>query len=192
MIISSHITGQLHTMLEPHIQKGGVYVDATAGGGRDTLFLASHVGAAGKIYAFDIQGEALVQTRARLLTHEVTASVDLILDSHAKLDAYVKAPIDGMMFNLGYLPGGDPTVVTRGESTCEALDKALALLKKGGFISLLCYTGHPGGMDEYRAVSAYASRLDRHMAQVVEMRWSNSPQSPPVLILIEKSISYPM
>ncbi|MFR3483985.1 MAG: hypothetical protein ACLTXL_11125 [Clostridia bacterium] len=53
MIISSHITGQLHTMLEPHIQKGGVYVDATAGGGRDTLFLASHVGAAGKIYAFD-------------------------------------------------------------------------------------------------------------------------------------------
>lgn len=189
MILSSHITGQLHAMLEPHIQKGGVYVDATAGGGRDTLFLASLVGDEGKIYAFDIQREALEQTRSRLLAHMITAPAELILDSHAQMDIYVKEPVDGVMFNLGYLPGGDPAVVTKSESTCAALDKALALLKKGGFISLLCYTGHPGGTDEYEAISAYASRLDRHMAQVVEMRWSNSPQSPPVLILIEKSIS---
>ncbi len=188
MIISSHITGQLHTMLEPHIQTGGVYIDATAGGGRDTLFLARHVGAAGKVYAFDIQGEALAQTGSRLLTHEVAACVELIQDSHAQLDAYVREPVDGVMFNLGYLPGGDPTVVTESESTREALDKALSLVKRGGFISVLCYTGHPGGIDEYEALSAYASRLDRHMAQAVEMRWSNSPQSPPVLILIEKLI----
>ena len=186
MIVSPHITAQLHAMLSPHMNSDGVYVDATAGGGRDTLFLASRVGREGYVYAFDIQEKALSQTKDRLASETIKAPVELILDSHERMDLYVKRPLDGVMFNLGYLPGGDPTITTERDSTRAAAEKALSLLKHGGFLSLLCYTGHPGGREEYEALSAYAAQLDMHAAQAVEIRWSNCPKSPPVLILIEK------
>ena len=45
---------------------GGTGIDATAGNGYDTLFLASLVGPRGKVYAFDIQPIALQNTRLLL------------------------------------------------------------------------------------------------------------------------------
>lgn len=48
-------------------------------------------------------------------------------------------------FNLGYLPGGDKTIITKSETTHLALEAAKRILKAGGLISLVVYVGHPGG-----------------------------------------------
>jgi hypothetical protein len=57
-----------------------------------------------------------------------------------------------MMFNLGYLPGGDHQLVTRAERTVLALQNACELLADGGVLSVLAYRGHPGGREEAQAV----------------------------------------
>lgn len=48
-------------------------------------------------------------------------------------------------FNLGYLPGGDKTIITEPRTTLEALKVSKDILMPGGLISLVVYVGHPGG-----------------------------------------------
>lgn len=48
-------------------------------------------------------------------------------------------------FNLGYLPGGDKTMITRADTTLLGLEAAERILAPGGLISLVVYVGHPGG-----------------------------------------------
>lgn len=48
-------------------------------------------------------------------------------------------------FNLGYLPGGDKTVITMAETTALALEAAERIVVPGGLISIVVYVGHPGG-----------------------------------------------
>lgn len=64
------------------------------------------------------------------------------------------------MFNLGYLPGGDKQIVTRSDTTIRALSLVLPLLSRTGALSVIAYAGHPGGMEETKAVVAWARRLD--------------------------------
>jgi hypothetical protein len=49
-------------------------------------------------------------------------------------------------FNLGYLPGGDKQLKTGAETTLRALKAASNVLQAGGLISVVAYTGHPGGL----------------------------------------------
>ncbi|HHX51249.1 MAG TPA: methyltransferase domain-containing protein, partial [Clostridia bacterium] len=110
-----------HQWVAQVLKPGMIAVDATAGNGRDTLFLARLVGKTGKIYAFDIQEEALRKTRLLLETHGAFAQVRLIKDSHENLGTYIDEPVTVIMFNLGYLPGGNKKIVTRPETTLGAL-----------------------------------------------------------------------
>ena len=80
------------SLVLPHIVRGGTAVDFTVGNGHDTLWLAQNVGADGKVYAFDIQQQALDST-SRLLSENGAENVTLILDSHANVKNYVKEPI---------------------------------------------------------------------------------------------------
>ena len=48
-------------------------------------------------------------------------------------------------FNLGYLPGGDKTIITVPKTTELALQAASSIVSSGGLISVLVYIGHPGG-----------------------------------------------
>ena len=59
------ITEYCHHFLEEYISEGDCCIDATAGNGNDTEFLCQRVGKTGKVYAFDIQKEAMEHTRAR-------------------------------------------------------------------------------------------------------------------------------
>ena len=49
-----------------HLKEGDTAVDFTMGNGNDTLFLSKAVGESGKVFAFDIQEDALISTRAHL------------------------------------------------------------------------------------------------------------------------------
>ena len=51
-----------HFILE-HLREGEVAADFTMGNGNDTLFLSKTVGESGRVYAFDIQEEALIRIK---------------------------------------------------------------------------------------------------------------------------------
>ncbi|MGN7388375.1 class I SAM-dependent methyltransferase [Sporosarcina sp. SAFN-015] len=172
-------------LISETVLPGESVVDATAGNGNDTLFLADLVGIEGRVYAFDIQQAALEATANRLDT--LNERVTLILDSHANVDQYVTKPIGGAMFNLGYLPySEDLSIITKPDSTIEAIDKLLGMLKKGGIITISVYDGHEGGKEERDALLAYVKSLHQADVHVARYELLNQRKNPPFLIAIEK------
>lgn len=172
-------------LIEQTVLPGETVVDATAGNGNDTQFLAEHVGEHGHVFAFDIQQQALDSTKERL--NDLADRVTLVLDSHANVDQYVKTPIGGAMFNLGYLPRSeDLSIITKAESTIEAIHKLLGLLKKNGMITIAVYDGHEGGQEERDAVLAYVSKLHQADVHVAKYEIINQLNNPPFLLAIEK------
>jgi predicted methyltransferase len=157
------LTHIAHDQLREIIRPGDRVIDATAGNGHDTLFLAECVGPQGRVVAFDIQQAALDATRARLETAGLAERCRLVLAGHEHMSDYVSADWAGgvavVMFNLGYRPGGDKAVVTRPRTTLAGLAKAVGLLRVGGALSVMIYRGHGGGSDEEAAVEAWLARL---------------------------------
>lgn len=175
-----------HELLEKVVQKGEVAIDATCGNGNDTLFLSKLVGEKGHIYAFDIQKQAIENTKKMLEEHG-QYHVTYVQDSHVYIDQYVKEEaIGGAIFNLGYLPRSDKTIITKPDSTILALEKILAKLKKGGLCVLVIYSGHPGGKEEKDAVLSYATHLDQRNYTVLQYRFINMVNDPPFTIAIYK------
>lgn len=159
------LTQQAQEIVRRRLTSGDAAIDATAGNGYDTLFLAQCVGQNGQVYAIDLQATALAATRARLASKQCLDRVTLIEGDHARLDLLLPVSVHGrvtaIMFNLGYLPGGDRQQVTRRESTLAALDGAISLLRPdGGVMTVVAYPGHPGGAEEAAAVREWFASLD--------------------------------
>ena len=125
--------------LKSLIQPGDITVDATAGLGRDTVFLAESVGSEGKVYAFDIQEEAISATDALLEKQGLSERVQLIHDSHSEMLNYVQEKATAVVFNLGYLPRSDHGIITKAHTTIQAVESALKILKTGGIMCLTVY-----------------------------------------------------
>ncbi len=163
-----------------------IVIDATAGNGHDTLFLAERVGPFGKVYAFDIQEEALKITAARLAAAGVT-NVRLIHDDHARMLQVVEPQDHGriatVMFNLGYLPRGDKTIITKTPSTLAAIRAAIQLLRVGGTLTILAYPGHPGGLEETTAVERVLAEQSPHLLVKFYAGHSAAQSSPRLLVL---------
>ena len=172
-------------LIEKTVLPGETVIDATAGNGNDTLFLAEHVGEDGHVYAFDIQQQALDATATRL--NHLNNRVTLIWDSHANVDKYVQGPVSCAMFNLGYLPHGeDLSVVTKPNTTIEAIHKMLGLLKKDGIITISVYDGHEGGVEERDALLTYVKSLHQSEVHVARYELVNQRKNPPFLLALEK------
>ncbi|MEN6348406.1 MAG: class I SAM-dependent methyltransferase [Syntrophomonas sp.] len=178
-----HISRQVISQV---VKPGDIVVDATCGRGNDTLLLARLAGEKGRVYAFDIQDAAIETTRFLLQKNEVAGRVELFKTSHAFIDTYIKDKVKAVMFNLGYLPGGNHDIKTEAGSTVEALRKSLELLDVGGLISIVFYLGHPGGQDELEAVRSYLSGLCQQDFEVMENRYLNQINNPPQVILVYK------
>lgn len=88
-------------------------------------------------------------------------------------------------FNLGFLPGGERSIITQPATTVAALQAAVNVLEPKGLVSMLCYLGHSGGMEEYEAVRQFALQTHPGKVSVVEHRILNRTLSP-VLILFWK------
>jgi len=167
------------------VHAGETVIDATAGNGNDTLFLAEHVGETGRVFAFDIQQSALDSTAEYL--GDLKERVSLILDSHANVEKYVDEQIGCAVFNLGYLPHSDDlSIVTQSESTIQAIHKMLGMLKKGGIIAISVYDGHDGGAEERDALLDYVMSLHQADVHVIRYQMINQRNNPPFLIAIEK------
>lgn len=170
-------------LLEQAVSPGDWVVDGTAGNGHDTLFLADLTGASGKVFAFDIQAEAIRATAERVQPFK---HVELVHDSHAKIKEYVNQPISAAVFNLGYLPKGDHSIITKAQSTLAALDQCLELLQVKGLLLVVVYSGHEGGSEERDAVMEFVSALPQKSFDVLKYEFINQLHSPPFLLAIEK------
>lgn len=176
-----------HELLRGCLRAGDWAVDATVGNGHDTAFLAGLVGPEGRVLGFDIQAAALETTRERLRMAGLLSRVDLFLEGHEHAGARVgQGTIGGMIFNLGYLPGGDKSVVTRGETTLRSLAGLLPRLRPGGRGVLMLYYGHPGGPEEMAAVQGFVEGLDQKVYTVLRYEMLNWKNTPPFLIAIER------
>lgn len=172
--------------LEKVINQGDVVIDATMGNGYDTVYLGNLVGENGKVYAFDVQEEALKSTRKKVERDNMSDRVELILDGHQNLDKYVKEEVACVVFNLGYLPRAKHVIITKPDTTLEAIKKSLDLLKPNGIISIAAYIGHEGGLEEKDYICEYLNNLDQNQFNVLHMQFTNQINNPPQLILIEK------
>ena len=175
----------VHDFLKQTVRPGAFCIDATAGKGRDTALLCRLAGTEGKVLAFDIQQEAVEQTRTLLQQESLTAEV--ILDSHAHMEHYA-APgsADCVVFNFGRLPGGDPHIVTKADSSLQAIDAGLRLLKAGGVMAIALYYGKENGYEERDAVLDHLKTLDDRTFSVLACQWSNRRSDPPMPIFIWK------
>ncbi len=175
-----------HFILE-HIADGDTVVDFTMGNGNDTLFLSRTVGKSGKVYAFDIQEEALASTKSHLQEAGAPENYTLICASHHRVKEFVKEPIKGGMFNLGYLPrSGKKAVTTMRETTMPAVEAAIELLAPDGALIIAVYPGHLEGELEGDMLREYFKTLSRFKICASEFHILNSPMSP-YFFLVEKS-----
>ncbi|KAJ0924320.1 putative rRNA methylase, S-adenosyl-L-methionine-dependent methyltransferase [Helianthus annuus] len=150
-----------------HSPERDAVVDATCGNGYDTLAMANMVAdesCSGHVYSLDIQETALQNTASLLdksLDPHKRETVELFATCHSKMEEVVPRGVTVRLvaFNLGYLPGGDKTVITKSETTLLGMNAASRILASGGLISVLVYVGHPGGMEEYEMVEGFASGL---------------------------------
>ncbi len=151
-----------HAAVSGCLRPGEWAVDATVGNGHDTLFLAAAVGEAGHVWGFDLQAQALANTGQRLAEAGLDAQVTLLATGHERMAECLpgqRGAIRAVMFNLGYLPGSDKHCTTRPATTRRALDAACDLLMPGGVITVIAYTGHPGGEEEAESVLTWSAAL---------------------------------
>lgn len=181
------ITEWCRHFLTLQIKPGDLCIDATMGNGHDTELLCHLAGEQGKVLAFDIQKEALLQTQKRLSESNVPHNYRLILDSHSHIDQYAdKDSVSCITFNLGYLPGGDHALATQASTTLEALEKSLPLLKKDGLLSLCIYSGGDSGFTERDALLPYLKNLNPREYLVILSSYYNRPNHPPIPVLIRR------
>ena len=176
------ITEYCHHILEEYIEEGDICIDATAGNGGDTEFLCQKVGETGNVYAFDVQEMAIAHTRERLEKANLSTRAKLIQDGHEKMQTYVKAKV--IIFNFGYLPGGDHKIATRAATSLTAIESALSLLKKGGIINLCIYSGGDTGYEERDTLLSWLRELDPRRWLVIVNCYYNRRNDPPLPVFI--------
>lgn len=149
-------TALVQRMLGEIIRKGDLVIDATAGNGHDTLFLAECVGESGRVLAFDLQEAAIVSAREKIMQAGFAERVEFFHESHERMGEHAaEESVAAVMFNLGYLPGEDHELTTVTGTTLTALEAAAGILKTGGVLSVVCYPGHPAGAVEAVAVEEW-------------------------------------
>lgn len=190
----SHVVSWSHQLLAEVLCDGDCAIDLTAGNGCDTLMLAQKVGPSGQVLAFDLQTQALEQTRFRLenaqvgvhrSTDSTTAlapGVNLMHGNHVHLRNWQGLTPRAIIANLGYLPGGDKRLVTKPCTTVPALQAGCRLLLPGGRMIVVVYTGHSGGQHEAEAVESFFAGLPEIDFEVLRLAVINRPRAPFLLV----------
>lgn len=177
----------IHRVISENIREGDICIDATAGRGGDTLFLARLVGDSGHVTAFDIQQDAVDSTRRLLEENGMAHRADVLLKSHSEMDEFfAEESVSLITFNFGWLPGGDHNIFTNKTTSIAAIEKGLRLLKSGGIMTLIMYYGRETGFEERDALLEFLPTIDSSRFTVIEMPFVNRPNCPPIPVIILK------
>ena len=177
-----------HEFLENTVKAGDTCIDCTAGRGKDTAFLCGLVGEGGRVIALDIQPEAVESTKALISESGFDRIAEVHLDSHENVDKYAEeGSVTAVIFNFGWLPGGDHTKHTQTKSSITALEKCLRLLKNGGVMSLSIYYGRDTGFEEKDAILEWLRGLPVGEYTAIVSDFVNRPNCPPISVRVYKS-----
>lgn len=178
------------TLIQRAVHEGDITVDATLGNGYDSLFLANLVGESGRVYSFDVQEDAILASKARLAHHGLSERVTLFHEGHENVSTCIPpvhhGKIKAAIFNLGYLPGSDKSVVTKPVTTISAVGQLIEIMAPGGIIVLVIYHGHPEGAVERDYLLRYSKQIDQNIAHVLQYQFINQKNKPPFIVAIEK------
>lgn len=178
--------GLSHKFMEEHVKPGDLCIDGTAGRGRDTLFLAKLVGKEGRVLAFDIQEEAVASTEEYLAENRIKNTKVYHL-CHSKMGDFAEEnSVAAIMFNFGWLPGGDHKVFSHPETSIQAIKAGLKLLKSGGVMTLCIYHGKETGYEEKEALLPFLKTIDPKQYSVLFTDFINRTGDVPIAVLIRK------
>ncbi|HAE41520.1 MAG TPA: SAM-dependent methyltransferase [Clostridiales bacterium] len=180
-----NIVQYYHFLISEFLTEDCIAIDATCGNGNDSLYLCNAMKGKGFLYAFDIQEEAVSNTRELLRKDCKFNNYKVILDSHSNIDQYIFGHVQLAVFNLGYLPDSQFIISTKIETTIPALEKMLSRLKLKGYILIAAYSGHDKGL-ERNALFDFLEKLDARQFKVVNHRIININNYPPELFIIQK------
>ncbi|MCI0382445.1 MAG: class I SAM-dependent methyltransferase [Chlamydiae bacterium] len=173
------------------LRPGDWAIDATCGNGKDTVRLANLLDSSGGLVALDIQEEAIQSTKKYLtksLTPEKLAQIHLLHQSHEEFPSFAKGkPIRLIVYNLGYLPGGNKKKPTIPTTTLRSVKEFMPYLLPEGALSITCYPGHKAGQEEQELLLNWVQTLDRHLWDVTHHEWKDRTLAPS-LLLIQKNI----
>lgn len=176
-------------MIEPAMYPGARAVDATMGNGHDTCWLCGLAGENGKVYGFDVQQEAVDRTQQRLEDAGMAERAELFCSGHQHMAELIHEPVDVVMFNLGWLPGAEHGLTTLTETTLQAAEAALSILKENGLMTICIYPGHDEGTRELHALLDWAAKLDDKRYDALLKAYVNQPNHPPQLLAIKKKLT---
>ena len=168
------------------IGPGMTVIDATMGNGGDTERLCQLVGETGRVYAFDVQAQAVESSRKLLESEGVLDRCKLHVLGHEHMAEEVTGPVRAVVFNLGWLPGGDKSVTTLWETTKTAVSAALSLLEKGGVVTICAYPGHAAGDYERAQLMEFLSALRPQEYNVLHHRFLNAGPGAPECFIIQR------
>lgn len=169
-----------HHIIKNFCSNFNIAVDATLGNGYDTNFLSKVFS---KVYSFDIQKSTIDEYQKKNKNNVV-----LVNDSHEHFKEHIKEKVDCIMYNLGFLPGGDKNITTKSESTIKSLESSLELVNSGALITIALYRGHEEGKKEETAILNFVEALPKEKFGVMLHSFINRSNTPPYLIVIEKKL----
>lgn len=171
-----------HNILLRSLDKNEIILDMTVGNGKDTLFLVENFK---YVYGFDIQEIAIQKAKELLKDYD---NYQLINDTHLSFDKYVKEEFSGVIFNLGYLPGGSKDIHTESSVVIETLKKVFTKIKKGGIIVIVLYPGFPSGYEEAIQITEYLKSLNQKDYSVLRYEFINQINNPPFVLVVKVGI----
>ena len=171
-------------IIKSNLENVKTAIDATLGNGKDTITIRETFGKKVKIYAFDIQKDAIERSK-RNIPVEYHENIEFIQDSHEFIDKYVEEKVQLVMFNLGYLPKSDHVVKTHPYTTLHALERALEMLDVCGLISIMFYVGHDNAR-EYNSLLEYIRILDAKKYKAIHINPINQYEYAPKMAIIQK------
>ena len=173
-----------------YIQEGDYVIDATCGNGHDTLCLAEAVGPNGDVLALDLQRQALDSSKALLAEHDMNyvcfAQANFKDMQKYSSFAFPDRSPSAIVFNLGYLPGGDKTFTTNAEDSLRGLQAALELVRTDGVVTVVLYSGHEEGAVEKQMILEFLRQLPSKDFHVVYAQMYNQQKNPPEVVWVTK------
>jgi len=170
------------------IQQGDAVVDATLGNGADALFLAQQIGKDDVLFGFDVQQQAI--DSSHLLLTSQPCEQHLVLAGHETMQTHIPRQFHGnikaIMFNLGWLPNSDKSIITHADTTITALEQSLELLAPNGRMTIMVYPGHQGGDTEAEQVITWLTQTCQHpLFDLNKIVLPNRPTAP-ILLQVTK------
>lgn len=168
-----------HYIIDQFLENKNIAIDATLGNGYDTDFLSKKFT---KVYSFEIQEEA-----CKNYSERKNKNVIVINNSHHLLKRYItEESVDCVMYNLGFLPGGNKEITTMSETSLSSIIEGLKLLNHGGLMTICLYRGHDEGKEEENVIIPYLKELPKSKFGVMYHEFLNRSDDAPILIVIER------